>query len=162
MNWQRATRTVYKSLLDPDGYPVRSLNRFKQDPRVKTGPRFDSRDTWSLFDFAAELQRSRKHWFVFQARSRFYAVEARSAREAKRIVEQYRPIRVPQVLVIDQQRERAFGEQRTLSTPAARGDCARAPGADSAQLVGKARRKLLQLFLAAAKRRNAVVPIFRN
>jgi hypothetical protein len=51
MSWQLATKAVYKSLNDEDEYPIRSVNRFKTDPRVKTGPRFDHRETWAIFSF---------------------------------------------------------------------------------------------------------------
>jgi len=126
---------------------MRSLNRFKTDPRVKTGPRFDSREAWVIFSFGAELQRSRRHWFVFHAPSRFYAVEAASAREAKRIVDQYRLIRVPQFL---------------CSYQVASGDNPGVSGADSARLLNEARRGLLRVFKRATIRREIVTPLFQT
>jgi hypothetical protein len=95
MSWQLAAKVVYKSLINEAEYPIRCLNRFKTDPRVRTGPRFDSREKLAVLSFGAELQASRRHFFVLYVRSRFYAIEAKSVREARRIVEQYAPIREP-------------------------------------------------------------------
>lgn len=94
MSYEKAAKSVYRALNDPSTYPIRSLNRFKTDPRVKVGPCCGVGDDWAVFDFAAELQRSRGRWLLFRARSRFYAVDAKNARDARRIIEQYRPIRV--------------------------------------------------------------------
>jgi hypothetical protein len=94
MCYEKAAKSVYKVLSDPNTYPIRSLNQFKTDPRVKVGPRYGVGDDWAIFDFAAGLRRSRGRWFVFQARSRFYAVDAKSARDARRIIEHYQPIRM--------------------------------------------------------------------
>jgi hypothetical protein len=162
MSWQLATKAVYKALTNEDEYPIRSLNRFKTDPRVKTGPRFDFREAWAVFSFGAELQRSRGHWFVFHARSRFYAIEAVSVREAKRIVEQYRLIRVPQFLVVHQRQEGACEGRETGAPQAARADGPGMPGVDSAQQLGEVRRGLLRVFKRATIRRDIVTPLFRR
>lgn len=94
MSCEKAKGSVYGALTDRNAYPICRLNRFKADPRVKVGPRANVGDDWVIFDFATMLQRSRRRWFVFKARSRFYAVDARSAHEARRIVEQYKAITV--------------------------------------------------------------------
>jgi len=94
MSVVRAPPAVYTWLHSSIEYPTRSLCRFKTDPRVKVGPTRAAymRDPFVVFAFAAELLRKRKTFYVFLARARLYAIEARSARQARRVVEQYQVI----------------------------------------------------------------------
>lgn len=117
MSCEKATKAVFRALTDNNIYPIRSLNRFKMDPRVKVGPRAGVGDDWAIFDFATVLQRSRRRWFVFKARWRFYAVDAESAREARRIIEQYKPIHVVVAATQHQAADSAAG--RNLPRPPA-------------------------------------------
>jgi hypothetical protein len=162
MSWQLAAKAVYKSLINEAEYPIQCLNRFKTGPRVRIGPRSDSRDNWDVMNFGSDLQRSRRHWFVFRARSRFYAIEATSPREAKRAVDQYRPIRVP---VNSPSRTPTIGVVDAAGlyppTRGRRDGLGGSFGVDLAQLQ-KARSRLLGVLKGATTRPMSAIQPFRN
>jgi hypothetical protein len=90
MSWMMASSSFKRALADESQYPLQSLRQLENDPRVKACGCGDYPDVWEVFGFGAEIQRQRGQWFIFQARSRFYAIQATTERGATRIIEQYR------------------------------------------------------------------------
>jgi hypothetical protein len=73
---------------------IKELHRLKQDPRVDEGIPCGNLtwDPMSIFAMGAHIGRSTNHWIVCHARSRIYAIKAKSSRKATQIVRAYKTI----------------------------------------------------------------------
>lgn len=90
MSWMMPCRSAYELLADVCQYPPQSLRQMENDPRVRVCLCGERPDVLEVFSFGAEIDRKRKHWFIFFVRSRLYAIEASTEQEVKRIIEHYR------------------------------------------------------------------------